>query len=58
MARLERCISLGSRAGITCHQAEIFSSFSIQEILVIIGMGAGTGLGMEIPADLHGVPWA
>lgn len=48
-------ISLGSRAGITCHQAEIFSSFSVQETLVMIGVGAGTGLGMEIPTDIHGM---
>lgn len=54
----EMHVSLGSRAGITCHQAEVFSSFSVQDILVMIGVGAGTGLGLEIPADLHGVPWA
>lgn len=24
----------------------------------MIGVGAGTGLGMEIPADFHEVPWA
>lgn len=44
--------------GVTCDQAEIFLSFSIQETLVTIGTGAGTGLELEIPADFHGVPWA
>lgn len=49
---------LGGRAGIACDQAEIFPSLSIQETLVRLGVGTGTGLGMEILADFHGMPWA
>lgn len=49
---------LGAGLASFATRLRFFPSFSIQETLVMIGMGAGTGLGMEIPANFHGVPWA
>jgi len=55
----------GSRAGITCGQAEIFPSLAAQETPVRLGVEAGAGLGtqggvlgMEALAALHGLPSA